>query len=203
MIVQPMMKRLLDLGVACAMLIALFPLMLGIAGLICATVGRPVLFRQVRCGQHGKPFLLYKFRSMTDERDANGELLADQLRLTTVGRFIRQMSLDELPQLVNVIKGEMSLVGPRPLLMEYLPLYSLDQARRHEVKPGITGWAQVNGRNAINWEEKLARDVWYVDHRSLRLDFYIALLTLLRVFHREGISQLGHATAERFRGSSG
>jgi len=198
-----MMKRLLDLGVACAMLIALFPLMLGIAGLICATVGRPVLFRQVRCGQHGKPFLLYKFRSMTDERDANGELLADQLRLTTVGRFIRQMSLDELPQLVNVIKGEMSLVGPRPLLMEYLPLYSLDQARRHEVKPGITGWAQVNGRNAINWEEKLARDVWYVDHRSLRLDFYIALLTLLRVFHREGISQLGHATAERFRGSSG
>jgi sugar transferase EpsL len=149
------------------------------------------------------PFLLYKFRSMTDERDANGELLADELRLTRVGNFIRRLSFDELPQLLNVIKGQMSLVGPRPLLMEYLPLYTPEQARRLEVKPGITGWAQVNGRNAISWEEKLSLDVWYVSHRSVWLDSHILLLTLLKVLRCEGISQNGHATAERFRGSAG
>ena len=198
-----MAKRFFDLVVSCALLIALSPLLLGLSWLIYASLGPPVLLRQVRCGQRGKPFLLYKFRSMTDDRDASGELLEDQLRLTRVGRFIRQLSLDELPQLVNVIRGEMSLVGPRPLLMEYLPLYSLEQAQRHEVKPGVTGWAQVNGRNAISWEEKLSLDVWYVDHRSIWLDFYILLLTLLKVLRREGISQLGHATADRFRGSSG
>jgi sugar transferase EpsL len=195
-----MAKRTFDLVISCVLLIILIPLLLGLAGLIYATLGRPILLRQVRCGEHGRPFLLYKFRSMTDERDASGELLDDRLRLTKVGKFIRQLSFDELPQLVNVIKGDMSLVGPRPLLMEYLPLYSLDQARRHEVKPGITGWAQVSGRNAISWERKLFLDVWYVEHRSLWLDCYILLLTLLKVFRREGISQRGQATAERFRG---
>jgi sugar transferase EpsL len=198
-----MAKRFFDLVISCTLLIALCPLFLGVASLIYRSLGSPVLLRQVRCGQRGQPFLLYKFRSMTDERDACGELLEDRLRLTRVGRFIRQLSLDELPQLVNVIKGDMSLVGPRPLLMEYLPLYSLNQARRHEVRPGITGWAQVNGRNTIDWEEKLSLDVWYVDHQSLWLDSYILLLTLLRVLRCEGISQLGHATAERFRGQSG
>jgi sugar transferase EpsL len=195
-----MAKRTFDLVISYVLLIILTPLLLGLAWLIYATLGRPILLRQVRCGERGRPFLLYKFRSMTDERDASGELLDDQLRLTKVGKFIRQLSFDELPQLVNVIKGDMSLVGPRPLLMEYLPLYSLDQARRHEVKPGITGWAQVNGRNAISWERKLHLDVWYVDHRSPWLDCYILLLTLLKVFRREGISQRGQATAERFRG---
>jgi sugar transferase EpsL len=195
-----MAKRTFDLVISYALLIILTPLLLGLACLIYATLGRPILLRQVRCGERGRPFLLYKFRSMTDERDASGELLDDQLRLTKVGKFIRQLSFDELPQLVNVIKGDMSLVGPRPLLMEYLPLYSLDQARRHEVKPGITGWAQVNGRNAISWERKLFFDVWYVDHRSPWLDCYILLLTLRKVFRREGISQRGQATAERFRG---
>jgi len=198
-----MAKRIFDLLISCALLIIFFPLLLSLAWLLYATLGPPVLFRPVRCGRHGKPFLLYKFRSMTDERDANGELLDNQLRLTAVGRFIRQLSLDELPQLVNVIRGEMSLVGPRPLLMEYLPLYSFEQARRHEVKPGITGWAQVNGRNAINWEEKFSLDVWYVDHRSLWLDCYILLLTLLKVLRREGIGPRGHATVENFRGSGG
>jgi sugar transferase EpsL len=200
-IVKRMAKRTFDLVISNVLLVALVPLLLGLACLIYATLGRPILLQQVRCGEHGRPFLLYKFRSMTDERDASGELLDDQLRLTRVGRFIRRLSFDELPQLVNVIKGDMSLVGPRPLLMEYLPLYSLDQARRHEVKPGITGWAQVSGRNAISWELKLSLDVWYVDHRSLWLDCYVLLLTLLKVLRREGISQLGHATADRFRGS--
>jgi sugar transferase EpsL len=196
-----MAKRFFDLGISCALIVTLFPLLLGVACLVYVALGRPVLLRQVRCGQHGKRFLLYKFRSMTTERDANGELLADERRLTAVGKFIRQFSFDELPQLVNVIKGDMSLVGPRPLLMEYLPLYTPEQARRIEVKPGITGWAQVNGRNEISWEEKLSLDVWYVCHRSLSLDFYVFALTLLKVLRCEGISQQGHATAERFRGS--
>jgi len=200
-IVKRMAKRIFDLGISCLLLVAFSPLLLGLVCLIFVTLGRPVLLRQVRCGQYGRPFPLYKFRSMTDERDESGELLDDQRRLTRVGRFIRRLSFDELPQLVNVIQGDMSLVGPRPLLMEYLPLYSPHQARRHDVRPGITGWAQVSGRNAISWERKLSLDVWYVDHRSLWLDCYILLLTLLKVLRREGISQLGHATAERFRGS--
>jgi len=197
-----MAKRLFDLIVSCVLLVALFPLLLGLACLIHRSLGPPVLFRQMRCGQHGKPFLLYKFRSMTDQRDANGELLADQLRLTRVGKIIRQLSLDELPQLANVIKGDMSLVGPRPLLTDYLPLYSREQARRHEVRPGVTGWAQINGRNAITWSEKLSLDVWYVDHRSVWIDLYILLMTAQKILKREGVSQVGHATAERFRGSS-
>jgi sugar transferase EpsL len=198
-----MAKRTFDFVISCVLLITLFPLLLCLVCVLYATLGSPVLLRQVRCGERGRSFLLYKFRSMTDERDANGQLLDDQLRLTSVGRFIRRLSLDELPQLINVIKGDMSLVGPRPLLMEYLPLYSADQARRHEVKPGITGWAQVSGRNAISWERKLRLDVWYVDHRSLWLDCYILVLTLLKVLRCEGISQVGHATSERFRGSGG
>jgi sugar transferase EpsL len=198
-----MPKRLLTVVLASALILVLSPLLLGVAGLVRTTLGRPVLLRQVRCGQHGKPFCLYKFRSMTDQRDGNGELLADELRLTKTGRLIRRLSLDELPQLANVIKGDMSLVGPRPLLMEYLPLYTPQQARRVEVKPGITGWAQVNGRNAIGWEEKLAFDVWYVENRSVRLNLYILALTSFKVLRREGISQQGHATAERFRGSGG
>ena len=200
-IVTGMVKRIFDLVISGVLLIAIAPVLLCVACLLYATLGRPVVLRQTRCGKQGRPFVLFKFRSMTDERDANGDLLEDELRLTRVGKFLRQLSLDELPQLFNVIKGEMSLVGPRPLLMEYLPLYSRDQARRHEVKPGITGWAQVSGRNAISWERKLSLDVWYVDHRSLWLDCYILLLTLLKVLRREGISQLGHATARPFRGS--
>src|SRR5215467_640057 len=162
-----MLKRFLDLVIASGLLIVLLPLLIGLAVVVRATLGRPVLLRQVRCGQHGKEFWLYKFRSMTEERDESGELLADELRLTNVGRLIRRLSIDELPQLANVIRGDMSLVGPRPLLMDYLPLYTPRQALRLEVKPGITGWAQVNGRNEISWEKKLSLDVWYVNHRSI------------------------------------
>lgn len=150
---------------------------------------------------YGQPFILRKFRSMSDVRDGQGELLPDDQRMGDFGRFVRRSSLDELPQLWNVLKGDMSLVGPRPLLMEYLPLYSQEQARRHEVRPGITGWAQVNGRNAISWEDRLALDVWYVDHRSLWLDLKILAMTISRVFRRSGISQPGHETMPKFRGS--
>jgi sugar transferase EpsL len=198
-----MPRRFLKLLIACILLIVLSPLLLAVAGVVRVTLGRPVLLRQLRCGQHGRQFWLYKFRSMSDERDESGELLADELRLTRAGKLIRRLSLDELPQLANVIKGDMSLVGPRPLLMEYLPLYTPQQARRLEVKPGITGWAQVNGRNAIGWEEKLAFDAWYVENRSIWLDLYILALTLLKVLRCEGISQQGHATAERFHRSGG
>jgi sugar transferase EpsL len=164
-------------------------------------LGSPVLFRQARPGLHGRPFTLYKFRTMTDERDASDDLLPDEIRLKRFGRSLRRYSLDELPQLINVMKGELSLVGPRPLLMEYLPLYSAEQARRHDVKPGVTGWAQVNGRNAISWDEKLRLDMWYVDHRNLWLDLKILWLTLVNVIKGEGISQEGRATVEKFRGS--
>jgi len=198
-----MVKRFLDLVIASGLLIVLLPLLIGLAVVVRATLGRPVLLRQVRCGQHGKEFWLYKFRSMTEERDESGELLADELRLTNVGRLIRRLSIDELPQLANVIRGDMSLVGPRPLLMDYLPLYTPRQALRLEVKPGITGWAQVNGRNEISWEKKLSLDVWYVNHRSIWLDFYVLALTLFKILRCEGINQKGHATAERFRGSAG
>jgi len=165
-------------------------------------LGRPVLFRQSRPGLHERSFEIRKFRTMTDDRDTDGNLLADSERLLPFGRFLRSTSLDELPELWNVLKGEMSLVGPRPLLMEYLDLYSEEQARRHEVRPGITGWAQVNGRNALTWEEKFDLDVWYVDNHSLWLDLKILILTIARVFKREGVSQEGHATMERFQGST-
>jgi sugar transferase EpsL len=162
---------------------------------------RKVLFRQLRPGLHGVPFTLYKFCSMSDARDKNGALLPDELRLTKIGSLVRSLSLDELPQLWNVFKGEMSLVGPRPLLMEYLSRYTPEQARRHEVQPGITGWAQVNGRNALSWNEKFTLDVWYVDHRSISLDLYILWLTFLKVIRRSGISSQGHATMQKFMGS--
>lgn len=165
-------------------------------------LGSPIIFKQKRPGLHGKPFYVYKFRTMTDEKDSNGELLPDSIRLTKTGEIIRKLSLDELPQLFNVLKGDLSLVGPRPLLMEYLELYTPEQARRHEVKPGITGWAQVNGRNAISWEDKFKLDVWYVDNQSFLLDLKILFLTVLKVFKSEGINQKGQATIEKFKGTS-
>jgi sugar transferase EpsL len=164
--------------------------------------GSPVLFRQISPDRYGRPFTMYKFRTMTDERDADGNLLPDAQRLAGFGMFMRSTSLDELPELFNVLKGDMSLVGPRPLLMEYLPLYSAKQARRHEVRPGITGWAQVNGRNTLSWEEKFKLDIWYVDNRSLWLDVKIICLTIFKVFKREGIRQEGQATMEAFKGNN-
>ncbi|WP_243028301.1 sugar transferase [Thermus albus] len=200
---SPLLKRLLDIVGASFALLVFGPLMLYIALRIWMQIGRPVLFRQVRPGLHGKPFVMYKFRTMTQERDAEGRLLPDEKRLTPLGRFLRQYSLDELPEFINVLKGDMSLVGPRPLLMEYLDRYTAEQARRHEVKPGITGWAQVNGRNALSWEEKFRLDVWYVDNWNLLLDLKILLLTLVKVLRREGINAPGHATMPEFRGSDG
>lgn len=197
------MKRTFDFVLAGLGLTILAPVLLATALAVRLTLGAPVLFRQLRPGLHGRPFLLYKFRTMRDAVDANGEPLPDVERLTGLGRWLRRTSLDELPELWNVLRGDMSLVGPRPLLMEYLPLYTPEQARRHAVRPGLTGWAQVNGRNALGWDERLALDVWYVDHRSLRLDLGILLLTVWRVIRRVGINQEGHATMDRFRGSAG
>ncbi|WP_349617552.1 sugar transferase [Azotobacter salinestris] len=196
-----MPKRLFDILVAASALLLLAPLLLALAWLVRRRIGAPVLFRQRRPGLHGRPFELLKFRSMREALDAHGAPLPDAERLTPFGRFLRATSLDELPELWNVLKGDMSLVGPRPLLMEYLPLYSAEQARRHAVRPGITGWAQVNGRNALSWEEKFRLDVWYVEHRSFRLDLRILLLTLRRVLAREGINAEGEATMPRFTGS--
>ncbi len=196
-------KRLLDILVSAIALIVFSPLMILISWLIFFFMGKPILFRQVRPGLHGQPFTLYKFRTMTDARDEKGNLLPDEQRLTKIGRFLRSTSLDELPELWNVLKGDMSLVGPRPLLMEYLPLYTPEQMRRHEVKPGITGWAQVNGRNALTWEERFALDVWYVDHVSFWLDVKILARTVWQVVRREGITYPGSATMPRFRGVSG
>jgi sugar transferase EpsL len=195
-------KRILDLVLAFAGLILLFPVMLLVALLVRVRLGAPVLFRHQRPGLHGKPFTIYKFRTMTDARDALGNWLPDADRLTSFGRFLRHTSLDELPELYNVLQGDMSLVGPRPLLMQYLDRYTPEQMRRHEVKPGITGWAQVNGRNALTWEQKFALDVWYVDHRSLWLDLKIIALTIWKILTREGISQPGHATAQEFMGQA-
>lgn len=195
------LKRLFDLVSASLALLLLFPVLLLVAWLVHRRLGSPVLFRQVRPGLHGKPFEMVKFRTMRDAVDTEGNALPDAERLTPFGRFLRSTSLDELPELWNVIKGDMSLVGPRPLLMEYLPLYSAEQARRHEVRPGITGWAQVNGRNAVSWPEKFALDIWYVDNRSLLLDIRILILTIKKVFVREGISAEGQATASRFTGN--
>ena len=195
------MKRLFDIVVsACALLVLALPLLV-VIWMVRRKLGSPVFFAQVRPGMHGKPFKMVKFRSMTSERGTDGELLPDAERLTPFGRFLRSTSLDELPELWNVLKGDMSLVGPRPLLMEYLPLYSPEQARRHAVRPGVTGWAQVNGRNAISWEEKFALDTWYVDHQSLLLDMKILWLTVKKVLVREGISAAGEATMGKFTGS--
>jgi sugar transferase EpsL len=197
----PANKRLFDLIATGLVLIVLSPLLLLIALLVWIIHGRPILFRQRRPGYGSRPFINVKFRTMTEARDTDGELLPDEQRLTAFGRILRKTSLDELPELFNVLRGEMSLVGPRPLLMEYLPRYSVEQARRHEVLPGMTGWAQVNGRNALTWGDKFRLDVWYVDHWSLWLDFKILLITFWKVFKGEGISQPGHATAEKFMGN--
>lgn len=195
-------KRLFDVASSLAAIVLLLPLYGILAIVVSLRLGTPFLYSQARPGLGGKPFYLYKFRTMTEERDANGITLPDDERLTPFGRWLRSTSLDELPSLWNVLKGEMSLVGPRPLLMEYVPLYNAEQARRHEVKPGITGWAQVNGRNAISWEDKFRLDVWYVDHQSFWLDIKIILLTVKKVFFRHGISAEGTATMPKFTGSS-
>ena len=195
------MKRLFDVVVsACALLVLALPLLV-VIWMVRRKLGSPVFFTQVRPGMHGKPFKMVKFRSMTSERGADGELLPDAVRLTPFGRFLRSTSLDELPELWNVLKGDMSLVGPRPLLMEYLPLYSPEQARRHEVRPGVTGWAQVNGRNALSWDEKFKLDVWYVDNQSFWLDLKILLMTVKKVLARDGISAAGEVTMPRFTDS--
>jgi len=194
-------KRIFDVSLTTVVLVLGMPLLLALCLLVRVRLGGPVLFRQERPGLKGEPFVLLKFRTMTEARDSRGELLPDADRLTPFGQWLRRTSLDELPELWNVLRGEMSLVGPRPLLPEYLPLYSPEQARRHEVLPGITGWAQVNGRNAIAWSEKLALDVWYVDHRSGWLDIRILWMTVAKVFRGEGVAQPGHATREKFRGS--
>ena len=193
-------KRFLDLALTLPALVVFLPLLGFLALLVRWRLGSPVLFRQQRPGLHGNPFVLVKFRTMTDRRDANGHLLPDAVRLTPFGRFLRKTSLDELPELWNVLKGEMSLVGPRPLLMDYLPLYSPEQARRHEAPPGITGWAQVNGRNAISWDQKFALDVWYVDNLSFLLDLKTIWFTIRQVLRREGISAQGEATMSKFDG---
>lgn len=194
------MKRLFDFVVASVLLLLVSPLLAATAFAVWLALGSPVLLRQTRPGRNGQPFTFYKFRTMTEARDATGTLLADEDRLTPFGRWLRATSLDEVPQLINVIKGDMSLVGPRPLLMEYLPLYTPAQARRHEVRPGITGWAQVNGRNGLSWEKRFELDVWYVDSCSFWLDLRILFLTLLRVFQARGVSQPGQATMSKFTG---
>lgn len=194
-------KRILDASLSAAGLLLTLPIIAVTALVIRVTLGSPILFAQERPGLDGRPFVLYKFRSMTDTRARGGEPLADEARLTAVGTWLRNSSLDELPQLWNVLKGDMSLVGPRPLLMEYLPLYNSRQARRHEVRPGVTGWAQVKGRNALSWEEKFDLDVWYVDHLSFSVDMKILGLTLLRIARPQGISQPGSATMPRFTGT--
>jgi lipopolysaccharide/colanic/teichoic acid biosynthesis glycosyltransferase len=201
-ILYPRIKRGLDLIAAAAGGLVLLPLLAVITLLVRVLLGSPVLFRQVRPGLHGRPFELVKFRTMTDAVDAHGNPLDDTLRLTRFGRFLRSSSLDELPELWNVLRGDMSLVGPRPLLMEYLSLYTAEQARRHEVRPGITGLAQVSGRNALGWEDRFSLDVWYVDHHSFAVDAGILFRTLKKVFVREGISQDGHVTMSKFGGSS-
>lgn len=196
-----MMKRAFDFAVALLMLLALSVPLLVLGVLVRRQMGSPVLFRQQRPGLHGRPFGMVKFRTMTNARAPDGTLLPDAQRLTPFGRFLRTSSLDELPELWNVLRGDMSLVGPRPLLMDYLPLYSPEQARRHDVRPGITGWAQVNGRNALTWDEKFKLDVWYVDHRSMALDLRILFLTLHRVLQRDGITAAGDASMPRFTGN--
>lgn len=195
------LKRVLDVLVSILLLIVLSPMLLLTALLVARNLGRPVLFRQERPGLHGKPFTILKFRTMLDARAPDGRQLPDHERLTPFGRRLRSTSLDELPELLNVLKGDMSLVGPRPLIMAYLDRYTPHQARRHEVRPGITGWAQVNGRNAVDWDERFDMDVWYVDNHSLLLDLRILWLTVLTVLRRDGVSAEGHATMPEFLGS--
>lgn len=195
------MKRFFDLIASFCALLLLSPIIILVAWKIRKDLGAPVIFRQVRPGLHGRPFQMIKFRTMKDAVDAQGNLLPDSERMTPFGNKLRSSSLDELPELWNVLKGEMSLVGPRPLLMQYLPLYSKEQARRHEMRPGVTGWAQVNGRNTISWEEKFKFDVWYIENYSFSLDIRILLLTIKKVFAKEGISAKGHVTIEPFTGS--
>jgi sugar transferase EpsL len=197
-----MAKRFLDITLSLTSLIFLTPLLVVLAILIYLKLGRPILFTQTRPGLHGHPFKIYKFRSMLDAYDKTGAPLPDKDRLTSLGRILRSTSMDELPNLWTILKGDMSLVGPRPLLMEYLPLYNGEQAKRHLVKPGLTGWAQVNGRNAISWEDKFKLDVWYVEHQSFWLDMKIILLTIKKVFAREGISASGESTTTKFTGNT-
>ncbi|MGE6538039.1 sugar transferase [Bacillus luti] len=194
------MKRLFDILISLLLLLCFFHVILLVAVLVKLKIGSPILFKQQRPGIHGYPFYLYKFRTMTDARESNGELLSDHARLTKFGKFLRKYSLDELPQLINVLKGQLSLVGPRPLLMEYLPLYSQEQAKRHNVKPGITGWAQINGRNSISWDEKFKLDVWYVENQSFLLDLKILYLTFSKVLKSEGITNNKHVTMPVFKG---
>jgi sugar transferase EpsL len=196
----PISKRILDLSLTIPGLLILSPILFLISVFVAISYGTPIIFRQQRPGHLGKPFWVYKFRTMTNTRDSDNHLLPDSKRMTPLGRFLRSYSLDELPELFNVLRGEMSWVGPRPLLMQYLERYSPEQARRHDVLPGITGWAQINGRNALTWEEKFKMDVWYVDHWSFGLDIKILLITAVKVLRREGINQPGHATAEEFMG---
>jgi sugar transferase EpsL len=196
-----MLKRAFDFVLAAVLVVLLSPLMLAIAMLVAWRMGTPILFRQRRPGLHGRPFEVLKFRTMSEGMGPDGQSLPDEVRLTRLGAVLRRFSLDELPQLINVLKGDMSLVGPRPLLMEYLPLYSKEQMRRHDVRPGITGWSQVCGRNALSWEDKFKLDVWYVDNRSFWLDLKILAMTIGRVFAGSGVSKEGFATTEKFRGS--
>ena len=198
---MPIQKRLFDLVLTIPGLLVISPLLLVLSFWIKIKMGNPIFFQQVRPGYRSAPFSIFKFRTMKDVFDTEGNLLPDESRLTNLGKALRALSIDELPELINVLRGEMSLVGPRPLLMKYLQLYSTQQARRHAVYPGMTGWAQVNGRNALTWEDKFEFDVWYVDHRSLWLDIKILLLTVFVVLRRRGISQPGQTTAEEFRGS--
>jgi sugar transferase EpsL len=194
------MKRFVDIFIASLILIIFSPLMIMVSIIIFFYMGTPIIFMQLRPGLRGNPFYIYKFRTMIDKRDENGVMLPGKFRLTPFGKLLRKYSFDELPQLINVIKGDISLVGPRPLLMEYLHLYTPEQAKRHEVKPGITGWAQVNGRNAIRWEEKFALDNWYVENQSLWLDIKILALTVIKVFKKEGVGAKDHYSMEKFRG---
>tara|TARA_Y200000002_G_C22681745_1_gene664394 strand:+ start:2352 stop:2954 length:603 start_codon:yes stop_codon:yes gene_type:complete len=198
-----MKKRIFDLFVILVLSPIVLPLLLVITLILICNTGFPIFFKHSRPGQNGKLFTMIKFRTMTNQRSSDGKLKLDSERLTKFGKFLRSMSLDELPELWNVLKGDMSLVGPRPLLIEYLPLYSKSQARRHEIKPGITGWAQINGRNTISWSQKFQLDVWYVDNMSIWLDIKILCLTIKKVIMREGINQPGHSTIEAFRGNDG
>ncbi len=197
-----MIKRGMDLVMSLVLLIALLPVILVVAVLVAVSMGRPILFAQARPGRHGRLFVMLKFRTMSDRRRADGELLPDAERLGRLGRFLRASSLDELPELINVLRGDMSLVGPRPLLPEYLPLYDAHQARRHDVRPGITGWAQVKGRNRLSWQDKFDLDVWYVENRSLGLDLRILLLTVLQLLKPGEVHQSGQATMSKFTGNS-
>jgi len=195
------MKRLFDFFTALVLLFVLFPVFVLTALLVYLKLGSPVIFRQIRPGFKGRPFMMYKFRSLTNDTDENGRLLPDEKRFTRFSSLLRSSSLDELPELINVLKGDMSLVGPRPLLMQYLERYDREQVRRHDMKPGVTGWAQVNGRNAVSWEEKFKMDVWYIDHHSFYLDVKILLMTLVQVSRQAGIRQKGHVTATEFMGN--